>query len=377
MANKFTVFSDAHIGIYNNFAKLLEDDNINDRSQASIDSVGEAFDIAIKEKTHLVSVGDLFDNRGSLDVRLINRVADLFAKKVPQLAKGCNVYLLAGNHDQIDNSDLPENALTWLRYFSTDAHRIYVLNQVQSFQFNDVCISFLPYSENVKASKAALKELISTLPKDKPNILFAHVGVEGAVDGGMYTHRLGGAYGLGDLYPKVFEKILLGHYHRRQALGEADNIIPEQAKALYVGSTSQKSFSDEGQQKGVDLLKIKDKTVQDKFIPLVSKEFLTIDLADSQYKNITNEKLSELFNTYYVRVVSHEAKQAKQLQDVINHENIKVAVALKEEQKSENRLGIKVTDSEEKIVTEYAKKYYPTSTDTAIRVLKKAEGIID
>lgn len=377
---KFTVFSDAHIGIYDNFAQPVKDNNLNDRSLASIQAVAQAFDIAIEKHTHLISVGDLFDKRGTLDVRLVNRVADLFKEKVPQLAKGCNVYLLAGNHDQIDNSDVPENSLKWLQYFSTPDHQVYVIDTVQDFAIDDVVdIAFLPYSENVKASKEQLAQLVKTpqVTSHPIKLLFAHVGVEGAVDGGLYTHRLGGAYGVGDLYPDVFDKIMLGHYHRRQALGATKKTDPKDSQVLYVGSTSQKSFSDEGQDKGVDLITCSAKTgVKDDFIVLESKQFLTIDLADQKYAKMSEQELTNLMSQYYVRVISHDSKEAKQLQKAANQDDIKVAISLQEEQKSANRLGIKVTDSDSKIVKEYAQKYYPEATDTALKVLEKTKNSI-
>lgn len=377
---KFTVFSDAHIGIYDNFAQPVKDNNLNDRSLASIQAVAQAFDIAIEKHTHLISVGDLFDKRGTLDVRLVNRVADLFKEKVPQLAKGCNVYLLAGNHDQIDNSDVPENSLKWLQYFSTPDHQVYVIDTVQDFAIDDVVdIAFLPYSENVKASKEQLAQLVKTLQVTSHPIklLFAHIGVEGAVDGGLYTHRLGGAYGVGDLYPDVFDKIMLGHYHRRQALGTTKQTDPKDSQVLYVGSTSQKSFSDEGQDKGVDLITCSAKMgVKDDFIVLESKQFLTIDLADQKYAKMSEQELTNLMSQYYVRVILHDSKEAKQLQKAANQDDIKVAISLQEEQKSANRLGIKVTDSDSKIVKEYAQKYYPEATDTALKVLEKTKNSI-
>lgn len=379
----FTIFSDSHIGIYNNFAKPVVGSNLNDRSQASIDVVAQVLDLAIKKKTNVVCVGDLFDKRGSLDIRILNRVQELFKDKVAQLASQCKIYLLAGNHDQIDNSRIPENSLTWLTGInSTRTTKLQVISEPQIITLNNPKINlvFLPYSEDVPWLKSELAKMVTQLKEESQalNILFAHIGVDGATDGGLYTHRLGGAFGVGDLYPDFFDKVFLGHYHNRQGLVDP-NQLPELNKILYVGSTSQKSFADEGQLKGADVVSYdtQKKSLLDTFFPIESKQFKTVDLALPAYKELSKAELDQLCTEYYVRLITYDSQEAKQLQTKLSDsENNNVAVALKEDIKTENRLGLKATDTETQIVTQYADKYYPDAKDTALAVLNKAEQTI-
>lgn len=346
---RVVVISDVHIGIYNNFAKPVEGDTLNDRSLASIKPLEMALAEARELDKFLIVDGDLFDQRASLDVRLVNRVASVF-KEYQDIA----IMLLAGNHDQIDNSAIPENSLEWLATaFPANVSVIKEPAAIQHIYDSEFTFFMVPYSEDVKTTKQKIKEFATETDNA---ILFAHLGVEGASDGGLYTHRLGGAFGLGDLYPDKFKAVILGHYHKRQYL--ADNV-------WYVGSPNQKSFSDENQAKGYDILTLHDDSFTDEFIDLSTDfpKFLTIDSENG----LTEANLKQMKDNY-VRVVAHNKDELKQFQEA-NTSN--ADIVLKEKVKEKKRLDVDKTDTSAQIVSKYTKKYAPEAEQYALEALEE------
>lgn len=367
---KFVVCSDVHIGVYNNFGKPVPNETLNDVSLASIDTFQQVLDYCIdKEVDYLIVDGDLFDHRGTLDVRIINRVADMLEDFIVKTSN-TTVYLLAGNHDQIDNSPFPENSLHFLENLNDSGmnSKIKVIDKPTFTIISDyLAFHFVPYSEDVQMLKDWIEDDAKGLDPRKKNFLFAHVGVEGATDGGLYTHRLGGAFATGDLHYGDYDYVLLGHYHGRQDLGTKGNM-------WYVGSTSQKSFSDEGQDKGFDYFNVDGVDGFDhKFIKTKGKKYITIDMNNS---DLSSDEIEELMKNNYVRVRTYSKEQAKTIKEAADESNINVAISLKEEQKSKNRLGIKGDSSESQIVTAYADKFYPDSpkvAEKALDELRKAQ----
>lgn len=348
------IIGDVHIGIYTSFAKPSKDPatTLNDRSLLSIDPLAKAFQKAQKLHYPLIVNGDLFDARSTLDVRILAKVFGLFNKY-----QEVHVILVAGNHDQVDNTKIPENSLTM---FGTVFPNVQVITKPTKLSLMPHTQQvFIPYSEDVQWLKDSIKGYAEEARKNKDKYqLFAHIGVDGANDGGLYVHRLGGAFGLGDLYPDDFHHVFLSHYHRRQHL--APNVE-------YIGSSQQHSFSDEDQQKGITVVASTD--LLETFIDLSSfyPKFLTVDTTNQETKaNIKDiDKGSN-----YVRMVVHSKaegeKYKKQLADS------QVDLVLKEKPQAKNRLGIKQTDSEAQIVSTYADKFFPKAKEPALQALTEA-----
>lgn len=384
---KIVVCSDVHIGVYTNFGKPVPNETLNDVSLDSIDAFQQVLDYCRDNNvTRLIVNGDLFDHRGTLDVRIINKVTKMLEDFIIT-SSNTTIYLLAGNHDQIDNSPKPENSLQFLESINDSGMNstINVIDEPLFEPINDnISFYFIPYSEDVQSLKDWIADEVKGLDPRKVNFLFAHVGVEGATDGGLYTHRLGGAFAVGDLHYGDFTYVLLGHYHNRQELGTKHNM-------WYVGSTSQKSFSDEGQDKGFDIFDIGSKlekqdfdfftdygdfVVLHKFIKTKGKKFVTIDMKTSKY---TPEEIQQLMKDNYVRIITYNKEDTKTIQKVAKSENVNVAISLKEKQETKNRLGLKGDSSESQIVSTYAKAFYPDDPNVAKIALEQLEkaGQID
>jgi len=348
-----TVFADFHADFYTTYAKPIADSNINDRTAHQFDILKSIIKIANERESPLLFAGDFFNERGQVDVRVVNRAVKVLHDelKVPML-------MVAGNHDQIDNSNVPETSVDFFPYINLEDKEgsIEVFNTVSRVQYGNTYYDMLPYTEDVATFKRALEELTATPKEDGCNyILVAHVGVDGAKNG-KYNHRLGGAYGIGDLYPDYYDQIFVGHYHDRQKLAE---------NAVYVGSTIPNSFNDEGHSKGIYLYDGTNNKATYKALP--SKKFITLDTSKVEQGTLTSEFLSK----NYYKIISNSLDEIKELQQESLDENIAVNFEVKAEVKTESRLGIDPQAGSKEIVKAYTSQYCPEATDIALQVLEE------
>lgn len=349
--NNPTVFADFHADYYTNYAKPLAEDNINDRTKHQFDILKDIIEIANERKSPLLFAGDFFNERGQVDVRVYNRAISTLQEllRVPML-------MVAGNHDQIDNSPVPETSVDSFPYINlkNPSGEIKVFKTVQRVSYGNTYYDMLPYTESVEDFKEALKGLVA-IPKDPEYnyILVAHVGVDGAKNG-KYNHRLGGAYGIGDLYPDYYDQIFVGHYHDRQKLAP---------NAVYVGSTIPNSFNDEGHSKGIYLYDGEAKVAKYKSLP--SKKFITLNTSEVDKETLTPDFLSQ----NYYKIISNSLDEIKELQQESLDDSVAVNFEVKAEVKTESRLGIDPQAGAKDIVKAYTTQYYPEVTDKALQIL--------
>lgn len=239
---KIIHFSDFHAHIFEDFAKP-DPEFMNDRFRAQIATLYQVFDIARQHEAILLFTGDLFHRRAKLDDIVFNKVYKVFAEN-----KDVPTFMVRGNHDSRTNATVTEH---WLETFKYLDHVTVFATPTQFYvdhEGEELFIYAIPYSDDTDYLKTKIAEF-SNLQKEREehSILAAHIGVDGS-ETGRYSHRLEGAFKVGDLFPDVFDYVALGHYHKRQFLGGTDNVF-------YAGNTIQTSFSDEGQDKGVFLIR--------------------------------------------------------------------------------------------------------------------------
>lgn len=356
--NTPTIFSDLHLDFYTNYSEPIKGTNSNDRTEHQFDILKQIINIANSRHSPLVFAGDFFNERGQVDVRVYNRAVDILVHNlaVPMI-------MVAGNHDQIDNTPVPETSIDSLQYlvFENKNASISVYKEVQTVTLGNIEYTLLPYSEDVPTFKEDLHAVTDTTLTEKGHrgLLIAHIGVDGATSG-KYNHRLGGAYGLGDLEPDKFDQIFIGHYHDRQAL--AGNVC-------YVGSTIPNSFNDEGLEKGIYLYD--GNTNEKEFMPLKSKLFLTLNLEDLPKNIKSDEDLTALLRTNYYKVVSSSQEKVKELQQKSNEEDLYVNFEVKAETTITSRLGIDPQAGAKEIVEAYTDKFHPAVTKQALNVLEQ------
>jgi DNA repair exonuclease SbcCD nuclease subunit len=346
--SKVVFFSDFHAHIFDDFAKP-DPEYVNDRFRAQIETLHKVFDIARKNEATLVFGGDLFHKRAKIDDIVFNKVYKAFAEN-----KDVPTRLVRGNHDARTNQTVTEHWLETFQYLPHvevyDTPEIgYVVNDGEDFFLYAV-----PYSDDTSLLKQKIVEFANHAKnEDIPSMLVAHIGVDGS-EVGKYSHRLEGAFKIGDLFPDVFDYVALGHYHKRQFLGGLDNVF-------YAGNTIQTSYSDEGQPKGVFLIDF-EKGGKPEFIEIPNKMFITLTDID--------ENTQQLVDKNYVRFILPQDKA--QEVEIFKEETDNIRVEIQKEYKTETRIDIGMDSNEQQIVEAYTKEFYPEAADIALDILKEA-----
>lgn len=353
---KFIFATDLHMHNFTDFS-TPDEEYITSRFYEQAKALEKTYDIARKNDAPLIIGGDVFHRRGSVKTEVFNKVFEIISRN-----NDIETYILRGNHDSVTNSLYTQTSLEPISKLD-NVHLFSEPYQLRMEPENGetINISFLPYGDETEDMKEFLDTTVGTL-KDKPgtNILVGHIGLEGATQG-KHSHRLSGAFGLGDLHPEFYDFILLGHYHKRQGINSKN------PNHLYGGSFMQHNFGDEGQDTGVHLIDTEEMTTT--FIPIDTPQFVTID-----GKNIP-DNLEDLIRNNYVRFVgnSEEVKAVDRLEDITDFDFSNIRVELQRDYNHEARMGLDASMSEEEIVRNFAEQKFPNSIEEALECLNEAQ----
>lgn len=338
---KFLFFTDSHFHLFTDFSSPNEQ-YVNDRFKEQIEALQKVFDIARKEKSTIIFGGDLFHKRNAVNTVVYNEVFGVFAKN-----NDVEVILLRGNHDATTNSLYTDSSVDTFDYLPN----VTVVKSLNTITKGNVNMVFTAYGDETEEIKNYIKD---NNVEDKVNILVGHLGVEGSLIG-KGSHRLEGAFGYQDLQPRLYNFILLGHYHRRQYFNNPNH--------LYGGSLMQQSFSDEQKANGVHLIDTENLTTE--FIEIKTRRFITIQ-GDSIPDNI-----EELINQgHFIRFVGSR-EQAKVIELENKEETSNIRVEVQKEYTIEKRIENEVTDEPIDIAKGFADKYYPNAKSEIVECLKE------
>ena len=222
--------------------------------------------------TCVVNAGDVFHKRGSISVTAFNaayKVINSFHRL------GIDLYVIAGNHDQVDSSVSPETSIHTFGDIAT------VLEQPRIISLADptssVDIAFVPYSKD-KSYIISTIDGFRTSINTKQSILVAHLGMSGGTVGsGMYM--MSDEYSMNDIFWDKWKFVVLGHYHQPQYLSH---------NTIYAGTPVQNTFNDElpSTHEGngyngffvLDTDKPPEKNIT--FVPIVAPRFVTLSSMD-------------------------------------------------------------------------------------------------
>lgn len=339
--------TDVHFNLWANFSQP-DDITGNTRFTEQLTKMQEVFDLARENEAILINGGDLFHVRNSLNTKLFNKVYDLFTDNNDVPVIHC-----VGNHDKASNSLDSPSTLDTFSYIENN----YVFSQPGKVSTEETEIHILPYGDETKEIKEWLQEQV--INEDRVNILVGHLGLEGASTG-TSSHRLEGAFTLGNLRPEDFDTILLGHYHNQQTLGDNPNFI-------YGGSLFQNNFG-ETHETGVwkGSLTVAEQELE--FIPIESKRFVTVDAKDLP------EDLEVILDNHYVRY-SGTTSQVKALTN-IREDMSNVQIDLQEDYTKDSRITIEESSTPEDIVKSYIDKYLNGEEEVlqiAVNALKEVQ----
>ncbi|QEG04181.1 nuclease SbcCD D subunit [Bacillus phage BC-T25] len=331
---------------YNFFGKEME---LTDRLVAQIETLNRIFALADEHNADILFGGDFFHARHRIPTLVFNIGFDTIYENMLKYPN-VNMYMIVGNHDQKDNSPFPEHSLRTFRTIP----RVHIMDDFYPVDVGSCVIYPATYSDDVAYLKTRIKEFAQEAEYvGKPSILLGHLGVDGS-ETGRYSHRLEGAFQLGDLYPNIFTYVALGHYHKRQFLGGTDNMF-------YGGNTIQTSYSDEGQDKGVFLMDVENIS-KPQFIPIENKKFITL--------NHIPDNAQELIDNNYIRFVIPQNLATSV--EVFKSDTDNIRVEVQKEYKSEVRIDIADDATDHEIVKAYAEKYHPEVVDIVLDILKEA-----
>lgn len=220
---KILISSDHHHDNYKAFSKLSHH-GVSSRLEESLQAEDFLFALMRQEKIRLhVRCGDLFDKKNAVDSVVYS---EIFSRIKRNCQAGIGEIILVGNHDSA--SGFTRTTLEPLAI----ANLALVVDEPFSATFYGTEFHLIPHIEEPAEYLAALQ--IKT-DRTKPNLLFTHVGLNGAKTGSEFL--LPQYIDSDDLHPERFEYVFIGHIHEPQQVRK---------NAWYVGSLMQRNFADEG-----------------------------------------------------------------------------------------------------------------------------------
>lgn len=287
--------------------------------------------------THVINAGDVFHKRGNISVTAFNavhKVLESFHRA------GISMYIIAGNHDQVDASISPETSIHTFKDIACIFEKPQILSIASGM--DGVGLAFVPYSKDKSFVIEQIHELKLQL-NSKQSILVAHVGITGGrVGSGMYI--MNDEYSLDDLEYNKWKYVVLGHYHQPQRL--ADNVI-------YAGTPVQNSFGDEllddhegGGFNGFYVLDTNEENSM-QFVPIKAPRFITVKSPGELDRSIKEYGEN---NFYRVKASTSD------VEEIATMENVRVEV--EKEYKEAARSDIGLNDTFQDAVIKYSRENY-------------------
>ena len=219
--NRIFLLSDTHFGVRVNSLEWLEN-QLSFFYNFYIPYLKEN----VKDGDILFFLGDWFDNKELIDIKIMNESIRL----ITELTEILPIYMITGNHDIYKKINTDINSLAIFKYIKN----LYIYENPLIITNNKNKILILPWIGN--------KEEEEKIVKSNKNIdyIFAHTVISGFVyDNGRKIEKAGAK--IGNL--KHIKKLFSGHIHKRQ----------EDRNAIYIGSPYHTKRGDIGNQKAVYL----------------------------------------------------------------------------------------------------------------------------
>lgn len=191
MKNLFTTISDVHLNL-----KSLD---------VSLGVLRQALEESRKTKVDLLICGDLNDSKALMRSEWVKALMLLFYE-----FSDVKIHILIGNHD-LNNKNSKDHSLEFLKPFSN----VMIYSENSHVIINSVSFYFIPY-------KSTKEEFLTSIDEARS------LGIKNLVTHQGYLSAFMGDYSQDEssVDPeslKDFEKILSGHYHKHQYVG--DNIV--------------------------------------------------------------------------------------------------------------------------------------------------------
>ena len=273
---KIIFISDLHFGCRSNSLEFLKiyKDYFNKFFIPLIKNV-----IKDEPDTAVFCLGDVFDNKMSINVAVLNTAMEIF-KDISDIAP---IHCLIGNHDTYNKIINEVNSVKPLGLLNN----VTIYEEPEILNINNKKVYLMPWRVDAKAEKVCIEDAL----EEKCNYLLCHTEVKGMKYNRFTT--CGGGNGLEEY--DGFTKVVSGHIHWRQ---EKDNLI-------YIGSPYDTNKGDKGNSKGIYVLDIEndefefiENKLTPRYIKLKLEEILEWDVANYKKKIENNYVEIEYHPTY-------------------------------------------------------------------------------
>lgn len=328
--NKLFLIADIHLGVRNNSLEWI--DNIKNYFYNFLTPTLKN-NISTNDNPCLIVLGDVFDNRQTMDINVMNIAFDLFI----DISKILNIIILTGNHDIYKKINNDINSLRFLKTINniTVIEKPTILRLNNDLMKKPLNIGIIPWLGYHKVESSYISENdidYAMMHTDITGLTFDNGRV---IYSGVTTNLFKG------------KKIFSGHIHKRQ----------ESKRIIYVGSPYQLRRSDIGNDKGIYEFDVINETL--KFHKNdYSPKFLRIKLEDILDYNL--DKVQNIFNNNYIYIIISN-KYVKQfntskLLNVLqncNYKKIEFVVDKNDDQQLNINENIVITDNlSEQLISE-------------------------
>jgi len=266
--NRVFIIADTHFGLRNNSIEWLQ------IQQNYFDN----FFIPLLKKHYkpgdiLIHLGDVFDSRQSINLRVLDSAMKTFEK----ISNILPVYMICGNHDIYQQKSNEINSLKvfkWLKNVNT-----FTKPAILKSSANNKELLLMPW-QNLREQE---KNIITT---NKTDFLFCHTDIQNL----KFNRKVNINEGNKTELFNDFTGVYTGHIHYSQ----------HYANIRAVGSPYQITRSDIGNPKGIWLLDLKSDT-EEFFENNISPKFLKIKLTDVLNYNL--EEIDKIFTNNFIDIL--------------------------------------------------------------------------
>lgn len=205
----------------------------------------------------LVHLGDVYDNRSSINIKVLNSVVNIFT----ELGKILPVHVLIGNHDMWAMSDTEINSTVSIKHIPN----VNLYTKPTVIQCGQKSVLMNPWTHGKTAE-------MEVLQRYKADYLFTHSDLKGARTQ-IYPTRPHNRNILELKDFKSFKRVYSGHIHINQTIGNF----------TFVGSPYHLDRNDIGDKKGIYI-----------FNPDLEQEMFVENEGSPQYKKFTIKEESDI-----------------------------------------------------------------------------------
>lgn len=298
--DELILFSDHHGHSFTFGAKEVPYDGhfINSRLLASCDVLRQIGNYAREHKIrNIVFAGDLFHVREAVptDVMYHTRTALL------QMGNNCTLYMIPGNHDYYDRAGYVHSLEVFKDICGINVIDVHSVNKsvnIMGKRGDPYKIHFVPYTDDRNEAVRRLQAAGEATTKGKwPELLIAHLGMQGAKVGSDYVLVSDQDITVDDVPYDKFTACFFGHYHQHQQLFR---------NGWFIGASHHHNWGDVNTKRGFLHVRI--------YVDHVDFDFIETDAP--RFVSFREDNPVEVKPNDFVRVLTNKKMTEKQITDV-------------------------------------------------------------